>query len=253
MMKVLIIEDEKPAARQLTKLLDEIGNIEVVNITDSIKSSVKWLKNNEQPELIFMDIHIADGTAFKIFENISITCPVIFTTAYDEYALEAFKVNSIDYLLKPISKDAVEKALKKLNQLTGLKHSAPDIQQLLLSLSKENSYKTHFLVHIKGNKMIPLLAVEVAYFFIEEGRVSARTFKNENFNLDFTLDDLAGKLNPNDFFRANRQFIISRNSIKDVDFWFNSRLSINLKVPVPEKILISRTRVTEFKEWFAGV
>jgi DNA-binding LytR/AlgR family response regulator len=251
-MKALIIEDEKPAARHLISVLKEIGNIEVVAILDSIKSSVLWFETNMQPELVFMDIHIADGTAFKIFEDIEITCPIVFTTAYDEYAIKAFKVNSIDYLLKPITKEAVEKSLSKMKTLTSKTGTQPDIQHLINLLKQEKSYKTHFLVAVKGNKMVPLLTKEIAFFCIDSGKVVAKTFDEKSFNLDFNLDELASKLNPVEFLRANRQFIISKNAVKDVDLWFNNRLSINLKVTVPEKILVSRTRVTEFREWFAG-
>lgn len=251
-MKALIIEDEKPATRHLISILKEIGNIEVVAILDSIKTSVLWFESNALPDLVFMDIHIADGSAFKIFEHVNITCPIVFTTAYDEYAIKAFKVNSIDYLLKPITKEAVEKSLAKLKTLSSKTEIQPDIQQIINSLKQEKPYKTHFLVAVKGNKMVPLLAKEIAFFCIDSGKVIAKTFDEKTFNLDFNLDELALKLDPADFYRANRQFIISKNAVKDVDLWFNNRLSINLKVTAPEKILVSRTRVTEFREWFAG-
>ena len=251
-MKALVIEDEMLAARHLVSVLDEVGDIEIIDILDSIKSSVAWFENHPLPDLVFMDIHIADGSAFKIFDHINITCPIIFTTAYDEYAIKAFKVNSIDYLLKPITNEAVEKAMVKLKTLSASNNIKSDIQQLIDSLKQEKSYKTHFLVSVKGDKMIPLLACDIAYIYIDSGIVIAKAFDGKSWNLDFTLDELAGKLNPNDFFRANRQFIISKNSIQEVDFWFNNRLSINLKVSIPEKILISRTRVTEFREWFDG-
>ena len=251
-MNALVIEDEILAARHLVSVLNEIGNIEVIDILDSIKSSVYWFENHPLPDLVFMDIHIADGSAFKIFDHVNVTCPIIFTTAYDEYAIKAFKVNSIDYLLKPITKESVEKAIVKLKTLSATNNIKSDIQQLIDSLKQEKSYKTHFLVSVKGDKMIPLLASDIAYIYIDSGIVTAKAFDGKSWNLDFTLDELAGKLNPNDFFRANRQFIISKNSIQEVDFWFNNRLSINLKVAIPEKIIISRTRVTEFREWFDG-
>ncbi len=251
-MKALIVEDEKPAARQLINFLHEYGNINVVEITDSIKSTVKWLESNPQPDLIFMDIHIADGSAFKIFEHVNILCPVIFTTAYDEYALEAFKVNSIDYLLKPITKEAVEKALAKLSRLTAPNHLQDQIQQLLLSLKEKKNHQSHFLIPVKGSKMIPVLVSDIACFFIDTGKVTAKTYEQKSYTFDFTLDELHSRLNPHDFYRANRQFIVAKKAIKDVDFWFGSRLSINLVIPINEKILVSRTRVSEFNEWFAG-
>ncbi len=251
-MKALIVEDEKPAARQLINFLHETGNINVVEITDSIKSTVKWLESNPQPDLIFMDIHIADGSAFKIFEHVNIVCPVIFTTAYDEYALEAFKVNSIDYLLKPITKEAVEKALAKLSRLTTSNRLPDQIQQLLLSIKEKRTYQTHFLIPLKGSKMVPVLVTDIACFFIDAGKITAKTYDEKSYSFDFTLDELNSRLNPTDFYRANRQFIVAKKAIKDVDFWFGSRLSINLLVSIHEKILISRTKVSEFNEWFAG-
>lgn len=252
-MKALIIEDESPAAKQLVNILKKTGKINEIDVTDSIKSSVNWLRINPQPDIIFMDIHIADGSAFKIFDYVEITCPIIFTTAYDEYAINAFKVNSVDYILKPITPEAIDKAFQKLKQLSGVNNFQSDINKIIREINQEKSYKTHFLVTIKGSKMIPLLAEDIAYFYIDEGKVRATTFDKNDYNLDFTLDDLNTKLNPLHFFRANRQFIIAKKAIKEIDSWFNSRLSVSLKIPAPEKILISRTRVSEFKEWITGM
>ena len=251
-MKALIIEDEKPAARHLAALLIEAGNIEPVAVLDSIKSTIEWLKENRQPDLMFVDIHIADGSSFLIFEQVNITCPVIFTTAYDEYALKAFKVNSIDYLLKPITLESLEKALSKLQTLTAKQGLASEMQEMIRLLKNENSYKTHFLVEVKGSKMVPLQVSEIAFFYTDSGKVTARTFDDRIFPMDSNLDELMSKLHPGEFFRANRQFIMARAAIRDADWWFNQRLSVNLKVAVPEKILISRTRVTEFRQWFTG-
>ena len=203
-MKALVIEDEILAARHLVSVLNEVGDIEVIHILDSIKSSVSWFENNPLPDLVFIDIHIADGSAFKIFDHVNITCPIIFTTAYDEYAIKAFKVNSIDYLLKPITNEAIEKALVKLKTLSKTNNIKSDIQQLIDSLKQEKSYKTHFLVSVKGDKMIPLLTSDIAYIFIDLGIVIAKTFDGKSFILDFTLDELANKLNPNDFFQSKQ-------------------------------------------------
>lgn len=251
-MKALVIEDEALAARHIQSVLNEIGNIQVLAVQDSIASTVEWLEENSQPELIFMDIHLADGSAFKIFELTTISCPIIFTTAYDEYAIKAFKVNSIDYLLKPVTKEAVENALEKLKRLTGTPAVQSEIQQMLASFIKGKSYKTHFLVQVKGSKLIPLQVKDIAYIYIETGLVKAVTCDDKSFVIENTLDELASLLNPADFFRANRQFIVARNSIKEVDLWFNSRLSLNLNVKVPDKILISKVRVSEFRNWFSG-
>jgi DNA-binding LytR/AlgR family response regulator len=251
-MRAIIIEDEILAVNHLQSLLNEIGGIQVIAVLDSITSAVEWFQANAQPDLIFMDIHLADGSAFKIFEYVNITSPIIFTTAYDEYAIKAFKVNSIDYLLKPITLSTLEKALDKLKRLTGGSVLPAEIHQLIASLTKDKTYKTHFLMPVKGSKLIPLLAKDIFCIFIEDGLVKAKTTDGKSYIFDYTLDELSGMLNPSDFFRANRQFIISRNAIKEVDFYFNNRLSVNLKVSVPEKILISKVRVSEFREWFSG-
>jgi DNA-binding LytR/AlgR family response regulator len=252
-MRAIIIEDEILAVNHLQRLLNEIGGIQIIAVLDTISSAVEWFGANAQPDLIFMDIHLADGSAFKIFEYVDISCPIIFTTAYDEYAIKAFKVNSIDYLLKPILPDSLERALEKLKRLTGASAVPSEIHQLITSLAKEKSYKTHFLMPVKGSKLIPLLARDIAYIHIEDGLVKVKTAEAKSFIFEYTLDELAGMLNPSDFFRANRQFIISRNAVKEVDYYFNNRLSVNLKVPVPEKILISKVRVSEFRAWFSGI
>jgi DNA-binding LytR/AlgR family response regulator len=205
-----------------------------------------------QPELLFLDIHLADGSAFEIFRHADISCPIIFTTAYDEYALKAFKVNSIDYLLKPIDVDAVHQSLAKLKALSGKDSVRTDLQNFIGSFIKASTYKTHFLIPLKGDKLFPVQTSEIACFFIDASLVRAKTFEDKTFTFEYTLDELANMLNPSDFFRANRQFIIARKAVKDIDFWFNSRLSVNLKIAVPEKILISKARVPEFKNWFVG-
>lgn len=251
-MKVLIIEDEILAVNHLHRLLNEIGGIQVIAVLDSIVAAVDWFKANGQPDLVFMDIHLADGSAFKIFEYVDISSPIIFTTAYDEYAIKAFKVNSIDYLLKPITLQSLERALEKLKRIASSSVVPAEIHQLIASLSKEKSYKTHFLISVKGSKLIPLQARDIACIHIEDSLVKAKTTDGKSYVFEYTMDELAGMLNPADFFRANRQFIISRNSIKEVDHYFNNRLSVHLKVPVNEAILISKVRVTEFREWFSG-
>lgn len=251
-MKALIIEDEVLAAKHLQHVLDGVGNIIIIAVLESISESIEWFKVNPQPELVFMDIHLADGSAFEIFRHTDITCPIIFTTAYDEYALKAFKVNSIDYLLKPIDADSVQQALKKLKNLTASSNNQSDIQNFIDSFRKTSMYKTHFLVPLKGDKLFPVQTNEIACFFIDTSLVKAKTFDDKSITFEYTLDELTNMLNPAQFFRANRQYIIARSAIKDIDIWFNSRLSVNLKVSVPEKILISKARVPDFKNWFGG-
>ena len=252
-MKALIIEDEVLAARHLQSVLNEVGDMQVIAVLESVTDAIEWFGENSQPDLVFMDIHLADGSAFLIFESVTIACPIIFTTAYDEYAIKAFQVNSIDYLLKPITAAGVKRALEKMKRLKGTQEMQLDINQLIASFKKEKSFKTHFLIPVKGSKLVPLQVKDIAYILIEDALVKAKTNDEKSYVLENTLDELAAMLNPEEFFRANRQFIVARNSIKEVDLYFNSRLSINLKVKVPEKILISKVRVTEFKDWFSGI
>lgn len=253
-MKALLIEDEKAALRNLKALLGETDpSIVIVGETDSIVDSIDWLRSHPMPDLIFMDIHLADGSAFEISNHMEITCPIIFTTAYDEYALRAFKVNSIDYLLKPITQTDLQCALAKLKRLgCGVKEEEPDYGRLIRELRKTESYKTHFLVPAKGNKFIPLAASAILYFYIADGCVKAVDQDRKEYLFPQTLDELAESLDPRQFFRANRQYILSKKVIKDIDLWFNNRWSINLKVPVAEKILISKAKVNEFKNWFTS-
>lgn len=251
-MKVLIVEDEVLAAKHLHHVLDEVRNIEVIAVLESISESVEWFNLNKQPDIIFMDIHLADGSAFEIFRHVEITCPIIFTTAYDEYALKAFKVNSIDYLLKPIDVIAVQGALKKLEVLSTKTNSQDELKKLIDSFTKGLSYKTHFLIPARGDKLIPLQSGDIAYFYIATSIVKALTFDEKSYRFEYNLDELTDMLNPHDFFRANRQFIISRKAIKDIDLWFNNRLSVNLQIVVNEKILISKARIPEFRNWFGG-
>jgi len=251
-MKALIIEDEIFASKHLLQVLDEVGDISVITIIESITETIEWFGKNQQPDIVFMDIHLADGLAFEIFKHINITCPIIFTTAYDEYALKAFKVNSVDYLLKPIEVIDVKNALKKLERLSSRESMQTAINNLITSFSKASRYKTHFLIPSKGDKLIPVQTGDLACFYIDAGIVKAFTFDGKTYRFDHTLDELAEILDPGDFFRANRQYIISRAAIKDIDIWFNSRLSVNLKISVPEKILISKARISEFRKWFGN-
>jgi len=252
-MRAIIVEDETLAAQNLKGILNEIGTLEIIATLESVNETVAWFTLHDSPDILFLDIHLADGSAFDIFDRVKIDCPVIFTTAFDEYALKAFKVNSIDYLLKPIDINSVRKALEKYEKLTARSGNRDtDLQNLLTYFKKNIVYKNNFLVPVKGDKLIPLNTIDIAYFFIDYGTVKSISYENKTYNMDYTLDELEDMLNPEIFFRANRQFIISRKAIKDIDLWFNNRLSVNLKVSVPEKILVSKARVPEFRSWFAG-
>ena len=253
-MKALIIEDEKAAVRNLQAVLARVApEVEVIEVLDSVEDALDWFATHSMPELIFVDIHLADGSAFELFEKVEIRCPVIFTTAYDEYALRAFKVNSIDYLLKPIGGSDIRKAIGKLEQLRSEAPSKEfDYSRLIHVLKRQESYKTHFLVPVKGDKLLPLSVDMILFFYINDGLVKAVVTDGREYTFTQTLDELSDCLNPDIFFRVNRQYLISRKAVSDIDLWFNGRLSVNLKVPVQEKILVSKARVGEFKDWFTG-
>lgn len=252
-MKALIIEDEKAAVRNLKALLKEVApDTEVTEVLDSVTDSVAWFESNHAPDVVFMDIHLADGSSFEIFEHVRIDCPIIFTTAYDEYALRAFKVNSVDYLLKPIGATDLQRALDKLKTLHHTPYQSNALSALINALQKHERYKTHFLIPYKGDKLLPLAVDQIQYFYISDGVTKAVVGPNESYVLPNTLDELADSLDPDRFFRVNRQYLISRNAVQDIDLWFNNRLAINLKVPTEEKILVSKLRVNDFKAWFSG-
>ncbi len=246
-MNTVIIEDETAAAVNLKALLeDKYPELKVIAFIESVTDTVEWFSSNPMPDLVFMDIHLADGNAFKIFDRISITCPIIFTTAYDQYALEAFRVNSIDYLLKPINSSDLDRAITKLKRLEGheLKEYSEHITQMVRL--QRDSYT--FLVNIR-DRIVPVKSESIAFCYTTNEKVVAYTVSNECLPMDKTLEAIMALLPKSTFFRANRQFIISRAAIKDISVWFGSRLSVNLNIATPEKIIISKARVPEFKQW----
>lgn len=250
-MKTLIIEDEKAALRNLKAAMKDVdADFEIVGETDSVTGTLEWFASHPMPELVFMDIHLADGSAFGIFEQADITCPIIFTTAYDEYALQAFRVNSIAYLLKPISSSDLQKAIDKLKMLEGAVQPTIDFQAVMHALKREESYKTHFLVPVKGDRFVPVSVEQISYFYIDGGAVKAVTQSAEMFDFQQTLDELAEQLNPRQFFRANRQYIIAHKAIMGVSLWFGGRMVLQLTPPTEEKVIISKARVSAFKDWF---
>lgn len=251
-MRVLIIEDETAAARNLQSLLEHIEpEIEVIGITESIVDTIDWFAENEAPDIVFMDIHIADGESFRIFDSIDIVSPIIFTTAYDQYALEAFKVNSIDYLLKPLKEEELQRALDKWRRITH-QERVEYHKRIDTMVAEQRKGNEMFLVHVK-DKIVPLQASDVAYFYTANERVTAHLLNGGTYPIDKTLEALQSSLSEYDFFRANRQFIIARKAVKDISIWFGSRLSLNLTVEIPERIVISKARVPEFKRWLTDV
>lgn len=250
-MKVIIIEDEIIAAQSLQKLIKEIrSDFHIEKVLQSVEESVDWLHANPMPDLVFMDIQLADGSSFSIFEQVNIDCPIIFTTAYNEYALEAFEVNGIDYLLKPINKARLAKAIVKFGNITFRNDNTLLIDRLVQSLNeKQNRRKTHFLVPHK-DKLLPLAIEDIAYFYAEMKIARAVTYSGKSYSLDYSLDELMKNLNEEYFFRVNRQYIVSHKAIKDISVWFMGKLAVNLNVPVPEKVFVSKSRVPDFKRWF---
>lgn len=251
-MKYLIIEDETAAAVNLKAILKKITpEAEIIGVLESIEEGVEYFSDREhsQPDLVFMDIHLADGESFKILDKVEVEAPIIFTTAYDEYAIKAFKVNSIDYILKPIKEEELRFALEKFSRLTQSERSSyhDKVEEMVEQTRTER--ERVFLVHYK-DKLIPLnIDEDIAFFYTSNERVTATTYDGRTFPIDRTLEQLQSSLSPEDFFRANRQFIIARSAVKDIALWFGSRLSLNLKVETPEKIIISKARVPEFKQW----
>lgn len=247
-MKAIIIEDETAAICSLKTILkqNKVVPIEIIAELDSIAESVAYLRTGPQPELIFMDIHLADGSAFQIFEQVEINAPVIFTTAYDEYALQAFQVSSIDYLLKPVTLASLERALRKF-RLFDPEERKKHI--LLTNQTIQNRHTVKSLLIQLPDKFYPLSVDEIYFFYTSKEKVTAYTAGNRRHPVDRTLDTLSEQLDPRRFFRANRQFIIARKAIKDVDLWFGSRLSVNLLLPAPERIVISKNKTPLFKKW----
>jgi len=255
-MDVLIIEDEGLLARRLQTMLGEIDNsIRIKGITNSVNGTLKWLSENKQPDIIFMDIELADGQCFEIFEKANVQVPVIFTTAYDEYTLRAFKVNSVDYLLKPITKEELKRAWEKFMTVHYNKQPAysEHLQNLLDSIHPGNKkkYRDRFLVR-KGQKMISVDVSDIAYVTIRNGVCLLLTKQKQKFPVDYTLDEIEGMLDKKKFFRVNRQFIISHDCIISIQPWFNSKLKIEINQPADEDIIVSREKAASFKEWLGA-
>lgn len=250
-MKAVIIEDEKIAADLLKNLICQLDeDIEVVTVLQTVEDSVEWLENNQHPDILFVDIHLADGSSFSIFEKTEVKCPIVFTTAYDEYSLKAFEVNSIDYILKPINKVDLQRALNKYKNLRSHDIDYKDFVNRFLSGAKNvDNYKEYFLVP-ERDKLIPLAAKDIAYVYIDLKLIKAVTFTGKVYYLNQNLDEMMNQLNPKMFFRANRQYIVSHDAIKDISIWFGNKISLNLAMPTEEKIIVSKARVSEFKNWY---
>jgi len=249
-MKVLIIEDEIHTANGLVKMLKTIEkDIEILKIIGSVEETIEYLLELPDLDLIFMDIQLSDGISFEIFSEIKVEYPVIFTTSYDEYAIKAFQVNSVDYLLKPIEQAALVKSLDKFKKLYSKKSQNQQIEQMLSQISFiQKEYKTRILV--KTAKGLQTIQIEdIAYFYIDNQMVFVKTNENSRYPIDKTLDEMQKLLNPKKYFRLNRQFIASINSIGAIHNYFNNTLKIELKPSIDSEIIVSRYNIKEFKEW----
>jgi two-component system, LytTR family, response regulator LytT len=253
-MTTLIIEDEKPAARLLQRKLEKL-NIAVQIMLHSVEESIDWFGNNEHPDLIFLDIQLSDGLSFEIFEKIDIKSAIIFTTAYDEYALKAFKLNSIDYLLKPIDEDELEMAVVKFKtRLVKSNSKSPNLQldfeqiRRMLSNPFEKKYKKRFTVKI-GQHLKVITTDEIECFFSENKGTYIHTFDNRNYLIDSTLEILEQELDMKDFFRVSRKYIVPLQAIKEIQVYTNSRLKVILPSYKEDEVIVSREKVQDFKNW----
>jgi two-component system LytT family response regulator len=248
-MKAVIIEDEFAAAQNLRRLMKSIDeSVEIIAVLQNVDESIEWFSANPMPDVVFMDIHLADGDSFSIFNSIDIRCAIIFTTAYDQYALKAFEVNSVDYLLKPISRKSLAKALDKLrNFVPGNGDAIERIMKSIRQVAKQQPKS--FLIPCK-DKLIPVSSDDIAYVYSIHKKAAITCFSKREYTIDTSLDDFLKQLDPGLFFRANRQFIISHRAVADLSMWFDGKLAVNLSVSVPERIIVSRARSSDFKKWY---
>ncbi|MDR2773969.1 MAG: LytTR family DNA-binding domain-containing protein [Tannerella sp.] len=246
-MKAIIMEDERAAVKNLKAILHDVApDIEILASLDSIRQSVEWLKENAPPDLIFMDIHLADGDSFHIFRQKEVNTPVIFTTAYDQYALSAFKVNAIDYLLKPIRPEEVACALAKLRKIS--EYERNEYIRRTSNLFWEKACPETLLV-FRRNKIIPLPADDIAFCYFAQEKVRAYTFDGQIYGMDKSLSALSEMLDRHRFFRANRQFVISRRLIKEIEVLDGSRLLLVACIDTPESVIVSKERGHLFRNW----
>ncbi|HMN88554.1 MAG TPA: LytTR family DNA-binding domain-containing protein [Saprospiraceae bacterium] len=249
-MQILIIEDEQPAALRLSKLVRTCQpKASILAMLDSVERAVQWLSNQAVPDLIFMDIQLADGLSFDIFQQVQVQSPVIFTTAYDQYTLRAFKVNSVDYLLKPIDPEELDQAFRKFDAIFGkpISYDLTQIQQLIQTMTQPQ-YKERFLVRL-GQQMIHIAAADIHYFYAEEGLAFAKMSDGKRYQVDYALEQLEATLDPRQFFRISRKVITNLRAIHKISPYFNGRLKLELSPRADFEVMVSRERVQDFKNW----
>ncbi|GEO11574.1 LytR/AlgR family response regulator transcription factor [Segetibacter aerophilus] len=250
-MRVIIIEDEQLTAQRLENMLHKYdASIEVAATIPSVAEAIEWFKSNPDPELAFMDIHLEDGQCFSIFENINLQVPVIFTTAYDEYTIKAFKVNSVDYLMKPLNYDELVQAIEKFKRVHAQKHEGPHgLENLLQSLNrKEPEYKDRFLVSI-GSRLRTIETADINYFYSAEKITFLVTKDNQRFPIDYSLDKLATTLNPKEYYRINRQMMVKLLAISNIHVYPKGKIKLDLVPAMKEEVFVSLDKVVEFKDW----
>lgn len=255
-MKVLIIEDETAASENLIAMLQEIDpTIEVAHVLESVQQTVRWLDSNPAPDLIFMDIHLSDGSAFSLFDQMDVHTPIVFTTAYDQYALDAFAVNSIDYLLKPIKTAELVRALDKFKRWSNV-----DMMQYLERMMKLNAhgdkgseevFQNSLLVPVR-DKLVPVNLADVVCFYSSDRRTQVILKDKRTLIYNKSLESIISKLDPTRFFRANKQYIVAKDYVNEIVIWFDSRLLLNLPVEMPEPVFVSKNKAAEFKNWMTS-
>jgi len=248
-MNILIFEDEKHTATRLESILIKLDSkIKIVGILGTVADGIKWFKKNEIPDLIFQDIILTDGNCFEIYDKIEVTVPIIFTTAYSEYAIKSFKLNSIDYIIKPYDIEDIRRAISKFKKL---KHNLGSVERdLLEEILKRNSImpKKRFLIK-SGNYYMPIYSSDIAYLVSDEGLTLATMFNGEKHIVDLSIALLTQQMDPLSFFQINRKMIVNVSSVKKITSWFNSRLKIILKPSIGEEVIVSRDRTSNFKDW----
>ena len=250
-MKALIIEDEAPAVRRLKSLLEQQEERYIIlDEIDTVEDAVDWLEQHPQPDVIFSDIQLADGLSFEIYEKHPITCPIIFTTAYDEYAVKAFEHNGIDYLLKPYSEEHLAKALERLKQFQPQQSLdlTKALEQISVSKGDGREYKSRFLIS-KADSLIPVKVEDVAYIYTEDKAVMLMTNDNMRYFINYSLDELEELLDPKFFFRLNRQFIVQIDSILKISNYFNGKLKVELQPSISDEVVVSRAKAPVLKSW----
>lgn len=249
-MKAIIIEDEPSAAKRLKKLLLNIdAQIEILKIIDSVESAIEYLSDRPLMDIIFLDVQLSDGLCFEIFDVVKIDCPVIFTTAYDEYAIRAFELNSVYYLLKPVNQSDLEKGLKKFYEIKGNRQSVMEENlNALIHHYRKPEYKTRLLIKT-GESLYPVRCRGIRYILIDSQIVNIVTESNRRFIVDYSMDELEDMLDPKHFFRINRQMIMSFDAIKSIHTYFNSRLVLKIDPYLDKDVIVSREKVLDFKKW----